>query len=209
MITEIYADYFDNLIKGNRSACLQTVKELLDDGIDIKTLYLDLFQGTLYEVGELWEGNRISVASEHLATSITESAMGMVQPLIFSRDRCGKKSVVACAANEFHQVGGKMVADILELHGWDGYFLGANTPIADLLAMVREKHPDLVCLSLSIYSNLPQLIKTIEALQEEFPQIEIRVGGQAFRWGGREAVEQYPGVRLFPTLDDLEQYLMG
>jgi methanogenic corrinoid protein MtbC1 len=207
MTEQTYRDYLQNLLYGNRASCLEQVKQLLDEGIEIKILYTELFQRSLYTVGELWEQNKISVATEHLATSITESAMGLVQPLLFSNQRTGHKAVVSCVANEFHQIGGKMVADIFELHGWDGYFLGANTPLPDLLEMLKEKKPDVACFSLSIYSNLPVLLTAIEAVRNNFPAIDILVGGQAFRWGGKEVIQAAPRVTLLESLDDLEQYL--
>ena len=209
MIKNIYPEYLQGLLHGERSRCLEIVQQLLEEGVEIKTIYLELFQGTLYEVGELWERNRISVATEHLATSITESAMGLMQPHLFARERTGKKAVVSCVANEFHQVGGKMVADIFELHGWDGYFLGANTPLVDLLNMLTDKKPHAVCLSLSIYSNLPNLLTAIEALHKDFPRLEVLVGGQAFRWGGREKLERFENVKLLSSLDELEAHIHG
>lgn len=38
-------------------------------------MYQDLVQRSLYEVGELWERGHVSVATEHLATAITESLL--------------------------------------------------------------------------------------------------------------------------------------
>ena len=207
IIEKIYTEYLQALLKGERAKCLKIVQSLLDKEIEIKSIYLELFQKSLYEIGELWERNQISVATEHLATSITESAMGLMQPLLFARERVGKKAVVSCVTNEFHQVGGKMVADIFEMHGWDGYFLGANTPLVDLLKMLDEKKPNILCLSLSIYSNLPNLLKTVEAVKVEFPWLEIITGGQAFRWGGGETLTAISGVNLFESIDDLENYL--
>ena len=207
MIENIYNDYLNSLLTGERAKCLAMVQSLLDQEVEIKTIYLELFQKSLYEVGELWERNRISVATEHLATSVTESAMGLMQPLLFARERVNRKAVVSCVANEFHQVGGKMVADIFEMHGWDGYFLGANTPLVDLLKMLNEKKPDILCFSLSIYSNLQNLLISIESIKKDHPQLEIIVGGQAFRWGGGEILKEIDRVHLLESIDDLENYL--
>ena len=207
MIENIYNDYLRSLLAGERAKCLATVQSLLDKEVEIKTIYLDLFQKSLYEVGELWERNRISVATEHLATSVTESAMGLMQPLLFARERVNRKAVISCVANEFHQVGGKMVADIFEMHGWDGYFLGANTPLADLLKMLNDKKPDILCFSLSIYSNLQNLLLSIDVIKKEHPKLEIIVGGQAFRWGGGEILKDIERVKLLESIDDLANYL--
>ncbi len=97
--------------------------------MELKSLYMDLFQRSLYAVGELWELNKISVAREHLATAITESLLNLVYPRLFENTPTGKKVVVSCAANELHQIGGKIVADFFELNGWESHFLGANTPV--------------------------------------------------------------------------------
>jgi methanogenic corrinoid protein MtbC1 len=80
MINEAtYTGYKKTLLAGDRFNCKDIVQTLLDNKIDIKELYTDLFQRSMYEVGELWENNRISVANEHLATAITEPHEDMAQ----------------------------------------------------------------------------------------------------------------------------------
>jgi methanogenic corrinoid protein MtbC1 len=204
---EMYADYLSALLAGEKGKCIETVNGLLEKGVTIYDLYLHLFQQSMYQVGELWEQNRISVAVEHLATAITESLLTLVYPLIFSAEHVGRKAVVSCVASEYHQLGGKMVADIFELNGWDGYFLGANTPPEELLKLIQEKKPDLLGLSLSIYINMENLYRVLELVRGSFRDLPVLVGGQAFRWGGRERVEKYPGVTVIPTLKELESFI--
>ena len=209
LIEELYPAFLDSLLAGNRTHCSALVNGLLEQGVAIRALYVDLFQRALYEVGDLWETNRISVAREHLATSITEGLLNLVYPVLFGGERNGRRAVVSCVANEYHQVGGKMVADILELHGWDAYFLGANTPTRELLKLIEEKQPHLLCLSVSIYFNLPHLAETLRAVRTSWPQLQIFVGGQAFRWGGGETVTAFPHVAMLGSLAELEERLGG
>jgi MerR family transcriptional regulator, light-induced transcriptional regulator len=203
----IYVDYFQNLIKGNKIRCLQIVDELVEQGTSIEAIYTELFQHALYQVGDYWEKNKISVATEHMATALTENLMIRLQPLLFSTERIGKKAVIACVANEHHQVGAKMIADIFELNGWDGYFIGANTPFTELIRFLESQKPDLLGLSLSIYSNMPKLAASIEQIQKPFPHLPILVGGQAFRWGGAEAIKQFNNVELITGIDTLQKYI--
>ena len=208
MINEnLYNNYLSALLAGRRAECRQIVQELLDAGIEVKTLYSHLFQRSMYRVGELWENNRITVANEHLATSITESLLNLVYPAVFDTERIGKKAVISCSANEFHQVGGKMVADILELNGWDGHFLGANTPTDDMSQFIAETKPDLVGLSLSILSNMDHLKRAIEMVRSDFPNTDLLIGGQAFRWGGVDIIKGYTGTEYIPGLDELEKMI--
>ncbi len=205
MISEpIFEHYLKLLMEGDRPQCRAIVEDLLRADVEVKDLYGNLFQASLYKVGELWERNIISVATEHLATSITESLLSLVYPRIFAAHHIGKKAVIACVANEFHQIGGKMVADIFELHGWDGYFLGANTPPDELMGLIDNKKPDLVGLSLAISVNFDNLLKVVEMVRTTFHDLPILVGGQAFRWGGADQVLKYKEVAYLSSLRDLE-----
>lgn len=100
-----------------------------------------------------------------------------------------------------------MVADTFEMFGWDSYFLGADTPIDELVKLVEKKQPDVIALSISIYSCLPTLRKTIQALRKRFAAPEIWVGGQAFRWGGKEQLADLPKVYLLESLSALQARL--
>lgn len=204
---QLYQTYFQALLAGQRLQCGKIVQDLIENRVELKQLYHDLFHTSLYEVGKLWETNKISVAREHLATSITESLMNLTYPLIFSTERAGKKVVISCCANEFHQIGGKMVADIFEINGWDSYFLGPDMTYKDLLACVDQEYPDLVGLSLSILSNMDYLLQGIEMVKADFPHIDLLVGGQAFLWGGTDMIRQYSGTEYLPSMDALEAFI--
>ncbi len=205
MISEQQYDrYVHYLLKGDRRSCELIVTSLLEKEITVRILYTELFQRSMYRVGELWETNKVTVAVEHLATSITQQLMTLVYPQVFSVEKHGKKAVVACVASEYHELGSRMVADVFELNHWDGYFLGSNTPINDLVQYIKEVRPTVLCLSLSIYFNIPELIKTIEGVQRQNPDLPIIVGGQAFRWGGEEIMDQFPNVQLVSSLERLE-----
>lgn len=210
MIEEsLYQNYLNALLNGRRKECQDMVQQLLKAKVEIKKLYTDLFQRSLYTIGELWENNRITVANEHLATSITESLLNLTYPDIFATERTGKKVVISCSANEFHQIGGKMVADIFELNGWDGHFLGANTPPDDMARFIHDVAPDVVGLSLSLLSNIDFLKLGIEVVRADFPNTDLLVGGQAFKWGGADVIKRYPGIKYISSLDMLEQWIQG
>ncbi len=203
----IYQTYLTSLLRGEKEACLNIVTALLDDKVEIRELYTDIFQKSMYSVGELWERNEISVAREHLATAITESMLSLTYPHLFTGHYSGKKAIISCTANEYHQLGGKMVADIFELHGWDAHFLGANTPVKDMLKFIDEINPDLIGLSLAVYFNIPALKITLEAISAHFQHLDILVGGHAFIWGGTGLLKNFPGTNYFESLAQLEANL--
>lgn len=205
---DLKKEYLQALLEGDMEGCRSVVLGLLDQGIPIPVLYRDLFHDTQYEIGLKWQRNEISVAREHIATSITEMMLNLVYPHLFRGLRKGKSALVTAGANEFHQLGGKMVADIFELNGWRGYFLGANTSNAQLLEAVEKHHPDLLAFSVSIPDNLPRLREMIKATHERYPHIPGLVGGRAVALHPDSLATGLPdNYRIMTSLEALVAYL--
>jgi methanogenic corrinoid protein MtbC1 len=100
--------------------------------------------------------------------------------VIFSKDRCDKVILTCCVGSELHEMGGRMVSDIFEYHGWDSIYLGAAVPEPSIISAVQEHHPDLVALSVTMPHYLVDCRNIVHALREQFPQLKIAVGGRAF-----------------------------
>jgi methylmalonyl-CoA mutase cobalamin-binding domain/chain len=102
---------------------------------------------------------------------------------IFTTPRNGRTAVVACVGGELHDLGARMVADFLEIDGWDTLYLGANTPPESIAQMAHQNHADLLCISATISSHIREVIETIAAVREHFSRqgIAILVGGHPFR----------------------------
>lgn len=202
-----YPAYLDALVAGDWRQCRAIFERWLDAGVPLRTIYDGLIHRSLHDVGAGWERGEISVAVEHLATSITDSLLSLAYPRLFTAPRNGRSVLVTCLANEYHQVGARIVADLFELHGWRAWFLGANTPLVDVIGLVRDKRPDVVALSLTVPRGIETLVQAIAQLRAAFPDTPLLVGGQAFDWEGRERVEGQPGVLYLPSLDALEQWM--
>lgn len=205
---ELYTQYLAYLLQGDRHNCRRIVRHLLDHNIDKKELYVDLFQKSLYDVGRLWEYNKISVAIEHIATSITESMISLSFPSLLAAEHNGKRSVVGCTPGEYHQVGARIVADYFELSGWDSYFLGSNTPDDVLISYLKEYRPDVLAISLSVFFNLNSLVMLVNKVHDKFPGLTVFLGGQAFKWGGEEQFSGIENTYVIQSLYDLEQKLL-
>jgi hemerythrin-like metal-binding protein len=205
-VEQIYAAYLERLLQGDKRGCGRIVQRLLTEGISFENLYVDLLQKAMYHTGDLWMKNRISVATEHLITATTLSMMTLVHPLLLDAPRNGKKAVVTCVGGELHQVGGKMVSDMFELHGWDSYFLGADTPVEGLLDLIGEKQPDVLCLSVSLSIHVNQLEETVEKTRARFSELNILVGGQAFLHNTEE-FNSDPRLSYLRSLYDLDAWI--
>lgn len=175
--------YLAAVLEGSRRTAFGVVDEAFRDGIGLRELYLGVFQPAMRDIGRLWQENRITVADEHLATAITQAAMARLYDELFrGGGAAGPLLIAACADTERHELGLRMICDVLEMEGWDTVFLGATVPIEDLVAMVRERRPHVVALSASIAPHLPRVRETIRAIRDAVPDAAplIAVGGRAF-----------------------------
>lgn len=200
-------EYLQNLLKGNRAGCSSVARQYLAKNPSIKDLYEEVFKVSLYEIGRLWETNQITVATEHMATAITEGVLNELFEQIIPEKKYNKKVVVTCVEGENHQVGIKMVADVFEMKGWESFFLGTGIPTSELVKSIRETQPDILAISLSVYFNFAKLLKMLEMLRSEFPDLQIILGGQAFSRTSEDTLSCLGNVVLLSDLYLLEKYI--
>lgn len=203
----VYRPYMAALLAGKRDLCADVVQSLMARGTGIQDVYVGLLQRSMYEVGERWENEQMTVASEHLATAISEHMLRLILSLASTERKKNKSIVIACVADELHQLGARLVADFCHIRGWDSHFHGVNTSIPELLQIIETRRPTLLGFSLSLPANLASLIRTIDAVNSPYPELPIVVGGQAFRWIGMEAMQAYPNTTCIASLDEFAQKL--
>ncbi len=204
---ELYSDFMSSLIAGDKNGCFTIVKNLIDKGVPVLDLYENIFKISLYKIGLLWEENKISVATEHLATAITDTILNWLYAQILHDFNSGKTALLSCIEHEYHQIGLRMVNDIFERNGWNTYFLGANTPTESLLSLAQSVSPDILGISVSLYQNIPAALRVIEKFNQEFPGKRVIVGGQAFSRGNVLLDKKFENVFILKNLYDLEFYL--
>lgn len=176
-------EYVQHLIAGEDRECLRAAKALALDLPGLHDLYVDLIQASQYRVGELWEQGKISVAIEHLATAInTHVAAACYEPLA-RVSAGGPPAMVTCTPDELHELGPRLLADLLECDGWNVAFFGSSMPLRDLVDAVQRRRPRFVGISVALVNHLGSVHKTIaairDALRAECPPIVV--GGSAFR----------------------------
>jgi methanogenic corrinoid protein MtbC1 len=172
------APYVAAQLTGNRGEALRLlVEEGLGQGISAAELQLRMILPAQREIGRLWEENLISVAQEHLATSISQLAMARLYPHLPRGPVNGRRVLVACVEGELHDMGARMGADFLEMAGFDVHFLGANVSTAHLVEAIVSDRPDLLGLSVMMHFHLASLRRTVDAVRKVAASLPILVAG--------------------------------
>ncbi|HEY4756775.1 MAG TPA: cobalamin-dependent protein [Ignavibacteriaceae bacterium] len=210
MISEVYfLDYTNGLLQGDKEKCISIVEKLITEKTDIKDIYVDLLQRSLYHVGKMWEQGQLSIADEHMGTEITKCLMNKYADKITANKKVGKTALITCVDKEFHEIGARMAADVFELNGWNTYFLGASTPTKEIVKFIEIKKPDVVGLSFNFYMNLLRLFEVIDHIRKNYPDQKIIIGGQGINPEKENLLSKYPDIRHFSTVKELDDYLKG
>lgn len=192
-LERLLESYLQLQLAGERAAARALLQQQrVAAGLSLRDLYREVLEPAQHRVGALWQANQISVAREHLATEVTQAVMAELAAATPRVRGSGIRVVVACVEGEQHNIGARMVADLLELEGFTLRFLGADVPTASLLGIVSEVSPHVVVLSATMVERLPALRAAVEQMRAAFgTAVRVFVGGQVMRWA-TEAVLELP-----------------
>jgi len=175
-------DYLKRLLAQDQSGATDLIFNAADAGIPIPSLYMNVLQPTLHEVGRLWQTNRISIPQEHYFTAATKTIMSQLYPYLIQRRSNGRRLIATCIDGELHEIGIRMVCDVFTMNGWEAAYLGASVPVSEIVTLVAIEKPEILALSITIAPNLPKAVALIGAIREnpECAGTRIIVGGYPF-----------------------------
>lgn len=175
-------EFLSALLAGDSGRATRMALAYRDSSDGLMQFYLHVVQPCLYEIGTMWEEGRVSVAEEHLASALVARALSAQYVTLNIPESTRGRAVVTAASNEFHEIGAWMVANCLELDGWQVTYLGANTPHADLLGLLLKSPPRILAVSVGMPFNLTGAAELIDRVRHQpgLQQTRIMVGGLAF-----------------------------
>lgn len=170
------------LIEGDRKEAERLIYNLRESKVNIRDIYSGILGRALKEVGVLWERGNIDVWKEHY---ISEVVMDIMRELKV-RERKNKNeshSVLALTPGpEMHNIGLKMIADLLELEGREVTYIGSNVPVLSIIKAIEIIKPNIIAFSVTMPYHIEAAKNTIAALRNYFDNKvpRIIVGGLAF-----------------------------
>jgi DNA-binding transcriptional MerR regulator len=166
------------------NACLlfdeQTAERVLSHAFAIlptEMVCLTLIQRGLAAIGDGWYQGRITVQQEHFASALTTRRMEALLAATPVATR-PNRILVGCPAEENHTLPPLLLALLLRRRGWDVIFLGADIPLADLIATVRTARPQLVILVAQQLVTAATLLEMGQLLVNE--RVPLGFGGAIF-----------------------------
>jgi DNA-binding transcriptional MerR regulator len=151
------------------------------------------------EIGERWVGQRMRIASEHLATAVLRSMLGSaLQPSATALR--GARIVFATLEGERHELGLLMAALSAMGAGANPLYLGPELPVEDLLHAAERSQAAALALSI-VAVPASEVAGHLAALRAGLPaHMHLWVGG-----AGAGALTLPDGVLHIESFEQLEQ----
>ena len=169
------------LLNGNREKFFALIKDNLfkfEDNIFL--LVEELINPLMYEIGQLWQLNKISVAKEHLSTSLIDEVTNELIKNYFIPNDNKLVAITSTVGNELHNLGVKIVGKFLESCGYNVKNLSSKISNRDIINSIYDIKPHLVVLSITLPSNVAILQEIVKELKSDYNLFsgEVVVGGQ-------------------------------
>ncbi|MEA2491469.1 MAG: hypothetical protein QOH21_3261 [Acidobacteriota bacterium] len=176
-------EYLAALLRGDRHAASRLITEALEGGTIARDIYRQVFEPVQQEIGRLWQLDRITVAQEHFCTAATQQVMTQLYGRIFSSEKRDRRAVAMSVGGELHEIGLRIITDLLELSGWHTWYLGANVPPQAAVALCAEQRADVLLVSVTFPPHLTACAEVIRLFHAHpaLANAKVIVGGRAFR----------------------------
>lgn len=182
----VASEYLAALLRGSRRDAQRIVIAALDRGASLREIYRQIFEPVQREIGRLWQLNQVSVAQEHFCTAATQHIMTQLYARMFTDGTAERRAVAMCVGGELHEVGLRIVTDLLELEGWQTWYLGASVPPAAAVQLCVDRNADVLLVSATLPPHIVQVAEVTRLFRAraELSQAKVLVGGRAFRNAG-------------------------
>lgn len=185
-------EFIHILEQEDRHSALQFITEKLqNDSISILELYEEILTPALNTMQPSGNEN-VDIWKEHIRTSIIKTILENAYPYVLKEkqrhpESAGQTVAVLCPPEEYHNVGARMVADMLSIYGFNAIFVDSNTPQRVILAGMDIEQIDWIVISISNPYHLVSTRKIIEAIRQKDPSVQIMVGGNAIQHLGEKS----------------------
>jgi DNA-binding transcriptional MerR regulator len=131
----------------------------------------------LEAIGDAWEKRELDVRHEHFASGALGDFLRTVRVPLEDRAE-GPLAALATLPEERHGLGLQLCAIVFALAGWEPLVLGVETPVDQIVALVREAPIEAVALS-CVLPVKPDAIALLRRLRRGVPRpVPVLVGGR-------------------------------
>jgi methanogenic corrinoid protein MtbC1 len=172
----------------------------------VVTVLDDVLAPAMHSVGGLWQSNEITVADEHIASSMCNRLLAEISPALQTAPANSRETILLVSPErELHTIGLQMANDVLSGAGYRTLLLGGGVPEEALSAALERHQPAVVALSSTVAPSA-SLAATANLIHETLPTAKLITGGATAR-GLPQRINVHYVERLDGLLDTVDTTL--
>lgn len=138
-----------------------------------------ILKPVMHVIGEDWANNKISIATEHVASNVAQTLVKIIMEQVTSSGK--KKKIMICVpVGEEHHLGCDVLETYLSIKGFKVFNMKGSLPVDAILSFIDSNKPEAILLSITIKDNLlagQRLVRKIKAHKE----VPVLIGGYALQ----------------------------
>ena len=166
------------LLEGDEAGAWGVVEAALASANTPSQIYTELIVPALRSIGARWHQGEVSIAQEHLASSVVVRVIGRLGPRFARKGRPKGVVVVTTPAEERHGIPSLIVSDLLRGAGFQVLDLGTDVP-AETLNEILQQVDGLtaVCISSTRIDADAAVRAATTSIRAAVPGVPIFIGG--------------------------------
>ena len=167
------------VLKGNRNGIVKITKEALESGEKPAELLNQVLLPAINQVGEFFDQGKYFLPQLIASAEAMKNSIEVLEPLLQTGGTGEEMPVVVIATVEgdIHDIGKKLVAQMLKNHGFHVIDLGKDVPQAKILESAKEHHAEFIALSALMTTTMQRMREIVAAAKEEGITAKIIIGG--------------------------------
>lgn len=169
-----------SVIGGDFVACMDQVKEALEQGTSWEEILNESLIAAMLEVGERYKRGEIFLPEMMISARAMLKAVEVLEPLITAGERKYlAKMVIGTVRGDLHNIGKNIVIMMCKGVGMELIDLGVDVPTGTFVEAIREHKPEFLGLSALLTSTMPAMEETIRAVNAAGMRnhVKVLVGG--------------------------------
>jgi methanogenic corrinoid protein MtbC1 len=175
--------YIQALLVGDRSAARSVVEDAMNCGVEALEVLTKLVWPVMERVQYLFREDRITGIALNMATRLNRQISDQIARQLPSLPANGKRAVIACGDAEPEELGGQIAVDLFEAMGWEVRFVGGGVANDELLQLIGDYRPHLLCLFATRPQGVPAVRKLIDYLRDvnSNPDMQVMCCGGIYK----------------------------
>ncbi|MEJ7641886.1 MAG: cobalamin-dependent protein [Candidatus Nitrosocosmicus sp.] len=167
---------FENLKNGEVEKILKVAGKYKEQ-TSLAKFYDDVLRQVMYEVGTLWQHNKLEVGTEHICSNTANKAIHKITELYRQTNKTD--GVVICTPDgELHNIACNIIESILLEKGFNVFNMSPSVPTDSVMNYIKDTSPSLILISVTLLDNIMSASRLAKNIGMHY-NIPILIGGIA------------------------------